>query len=132
MNQIRFLTYAEILLIHQDQLVKFGGDTGLRDSGLLSSALAMPESSYSGNYLHETIFDMASAYLFHLCQNHPFVDGNKRVGLASALIFLDLNHIEIDDPEEKLFELTMKVATGLCKKTEIAECLKKLSDKFNQ
>ena len=91
MSSVRFLTLAEVSLIHQDQISRYGGSFGLRDSTLLSSALAMPESSYSGAFLHEDIFQMASAYLFHICQNHPFIDGNKRVALASCLVFLDLN-----------------------------------------
>jgi death-on-curing protein len=127
MKSIRFLTYAEILVIHQDQILNYGGEPGLRDVGLLSSALAMPESTFSGNYLHETIFDKAAAYLFHICQNHPFIDGNKRAGLASALVFLDLNQVEVNDQKDELYGLVMRVATGECKKTEIASVLERMS-----
>lgn len=124
---MRFLTYAEILLIHQNQITLYGGDPGLRDSGLLSSALAMPESSFGGNYLHETIFDKAAAYLFHLCQNHAFLDGNKRVGLASALVFLDLNGITIRDADNELYDLVIRVTSGIDKKNEIAKVFERLA-----
>ena len=128
MNNIRFLTLTEILLIHQNQIEEYGGDFGLRDTGLLSSAYMMPQSSFNGEYLHENIFEMAAAYLYHICQNHPFIDGNKRTSLASALVFLDLNNIEIKDPEEKLYELVMKTAQGKTNKKEITALLKELAD----
>ena len=82
-----FLTEEQILHLHQLAIEKHGGSLGLRDSGLLKSALAMPESGFGGNYFHATIFEMAAAYLFHLVKNHPFVDGNKRIGLL-AMIYL--------------------------------------------
>ncbi len=124
---IRYLSMAEILLIHQDQLRRYGGDTGLLDSGLLSSALAMPAASFSRQNLHPGLWDKAAAYLFHLCQNHPFVDGNKRVGLAAALVFLDLNGVSIEDPDGQLYDLVISVTAGTAKKPEIAALLKGLS-----
>jgi death-on-curing protein len=112
------------MLIHQDQISKYGGSLGLRDAGLLSSAVAMPEARFSGNYLHEDIFEMATAYLFHLCQNHAFVDGNKRVGLASCLVFLDLNGIFPEDPEEQFYDMVIGVTAGKMGKKEIAGLLR--------
>jgi death-on-curing protein len=123
----RFLTLSEVLLILEDQIRRYGGDFGVRDLSLLSSALAMPEAQFSGAYLHETIFDQAAAYAFHICQNHPFVDGNKRVGLASALVFLDLNGYEINDPDEELYDLMMSVAAGRTRKAEIAAAFRRFS-----
>src|SRR5512137_1051424 len=96
---LRFLTMAEVLLILEDQIRRHGGKYGLRDPGLLSSAMAMPTASYGGKLLHKDPIAQAAAYAFHLCQNHPFVDGNKRVALASALVFLDLNGVEVQDPK---------------------------------
>jgi death-on-curing protein len=87
----------------------------------------MPESSFSGEYLHKSMYEMAAAYLFHLCQNHPFVDGNKRVGLASALVFLELNGVTLIDPGEELYDVVIKVTAGEFKKREIAEILERLS-----
>ena len=83
----RFLALDEIVAL-QAVLLKYGGDTGVRDFGLLQSALAMPEASFDGALLHPTLHEQAAAYLFHLVKNHPFVDGNKRVALAAALVFL--------------------------------------------
>ncbi len=132
MKKPRFLTLAEVLLIHQNQIESYGGSYGLRDPGLLSSAAAMPESMFSGSYLHEDIFHMAAAYLFHICQNHPFVDGNKRTGLAVCLVFLDINGIEIDDKNDELYDMVIHVTSGKLKKTEIAGILKRLSRKINK
>jgi death-on-curing protein len=70
---------------------------------------------------------MAAAYAFHLCQNHPFVDGNKRVALASALVFLYLNGISIADPDDKLYPLMMSVASGRAQKPQIAAVLRELT-----
>ena len=91
-----FLSLGEILEIHRDQIERYGGDAGIRDLGLLQSALAVPASGFGGRYLHSDLFEMAAAYLFHLVQNHPFVDGNKRTGAVAALVFLSLNGIEIE------------------------------------
>lgn len=81
----------------------------------------MPQASFSGAFLHQDLLEMAAAYLFHIVQNHPFIDGNKRTGAASSIIFLDLNGIEIAADEEGLVELTLRVAGGQASKQEIAE-----------
>ena len=125
----RFLTMSEVLLILQDQVRRYGGTYGVRDPSLLSSALAMPSATFGGKYLHEGLLDQAAAYAFHLCQNHPFVDGNKRTALASALVFLSLNGVELDDPKEKLYELMMGVARGERSKAQIATEFKRLKEK---
>jgi len=85
---VLFLTLDDILESHQNQIETYGGSHGVRDIGLLESAIAQPEASFGGQYLHADIFEMAAAYLYHLVMNHPFVDGNKRVGLEASLIFL--------------------------------------------
>ncbi len=120
---------GEVLLILQDQIRRYGGQYGVRDIDLLSSAIAMPQTSYAGQYLHADIFDQASAYAFHICQNHPFIDGNKRVALAAALVYLDLNGVELTDPEGKLYRLMIKVATGKANKEDIARAFKELAEK---
>ncbi len=111
-KKIEFLTLAEVISIHPNQIELYGGEPGIRDIALLSSALAIPQSTFNGKYLHNDIFDMAAAYCFHIFQNHPFVDGNKRVALVSALIFLNLNGIAIENPEEMLYKLMMDVSSG--------------------
>jgi death-on-curing protein len=88
---VLFLTVDDIIESHQNQIDTYGGSYGIRDIGLLESAIAQPEASFSGQYVHADIFEMAAAYLYHLVMNHPFVDGNKRVGLEAALVFLEIN-----------------------------------------
>jgi death-on-curing protein len=120
---------SEVLLILQDQIRQYGGSYGARDPALLSSAMAMPMAMYEGKLLHAELADQAAAYAFHLCQNHPFLDGNKRTALAAALVFLDLNGIEINDPKEMLYELMMQVAEGKRSKKDIAKVLRNLEGK---
>ena len=122
-----FLTLAEIIEIHQNQIELYGGDEGIRDISLLTSATSMPEATFDGNYLHIDLFEMAAAYAFHICQNHPFVDGNKRVALVSALIFLDLNNIEINDPKGILYNTFMELAKGKKSKDDLAKIFKSLA-----
>jgi len=90
-----FLSLGEVLEIHRDQIDRYGGHPGIRDIGLLQSALAMPAAGFGGRFLHTDLFEMAAAYLFHITQNHPFVDGNKRTGAVASLVFLSLNGVEI-------------------------------------
>jgi len=124
--EIEFLTLAEAVEIHGNQVQLYGGDPGIRDYNLLSSALYIAESTFDGNLLHEDLFHMAAAYVFDLCQNHPFIDGNKRTALVCGLVFLEFNGIEIDDPSGVLYKMMMKVASGRCSKDEIAHILRKL------
>jgi death on curing protein len=118
--QVAFLSLSEVLEIHQDQIVRYGGEPGTRDPGLLESALAMPAATFGGAYLHTDLFEMAAAYLFHLVQNHPFVDGNKRVGAVAAIIFLDLNGHKLDAPPGALHDFVMALARGEPAKAEAA------------
>ena len=99
MKEPAFLAFAEILEIQRVQTERYGGDLTLRDRGLLESAPAMSESSFAGECLQPTLFAMAAAYAYHIAENQPFLDGNKRTGLAAALVFLAINGIEIQDPE---------------------------------
>ena len=101
-----FLQVSDVLLLHSDQIDLYGGEHGLRDAGLLESAVAQPQAAAGGAYLHSDVFEMAAAYLFHIVQNHPFLDGNKRTGAVAALVFLDLNGIEIDAPKGSLYDLS--------------------------
>jgi death-on-curing protein len=87
----------------------------------LDSAIAQPKATFGGNFLHAFPFGMAAAYMFHIVQNHPFVDGNKRTGAVAALAFLDLNGIDIDAPKGELYSTTLSVATGQADKDVIAD-----------
>ena len=117
----KFLTLDDALEVHRDQIERYGGTLGVRDNGLLESALAAPQSGFGGNYLHADLFEMASAYLFHLVQNHPFLDGNKRVGAAAALTFLVMNGIETKIPNQALVQMVLSVAQGRTEKMVIAD-----------
>lgn len=125
-DSVSFLEVYEVLLIHEDQINLYGGDLGIRSVELLESAVNMPSASFEGNYLHKTIFDKASAYIFHISQNHPFIDGNKRTALATGLVFLDLNGIELEDVNENLYDMMIQVSGGGLSKEEIAIILERL------
>jgi hypothetical protein len=81
-----FLDVDDVIELHATQLAVYGGLSGLRDHGLLGSAVARPQTSFSGAFVNDGLFAMAAAYLFHIVSNHPFVDGNKRAGLLSAVV----------------------------------------------
>ncbi len=116
-----FLTLDDILESHLNQIDIYGGSHGIRDIGLLESAIAQPEASFGGQYLHADIFEMAAAYLYHLVMNHPFVDGNKRVGLEAALIFLEINDESLIANDDELVDLVLKTTAGQIGKRQIAE-----------
>lgn len=121
MQEPYFLNQSQIGRIHWDVIHIYGGSDGLRDAGLLESAIAQPSARYGGEYLHRDHFEMAAAYLFHLVSNHPFIDGNKRVGAGAAIIFLKLNGIEIEADQDGLVEITLAAASGKTTKPEIAD-----------
>lgn len=116
-----FLSLSEVLEIHRDQIERYGGDSGLRDLGLLQSALAMPAAGFGGRYLHNDLYEMAAAYLFHTTQNHPFIDGNKRTGVVAAIVFLFLNGVEFNADETELERIVLGVAEGKVGKDAVAE-----------
>jgi len=126
-KDIDFLTLAEIIEIHSNQIELYGGLKGIRDISLLSSALSMPRATFDGQYLNNDLFEMSAAYIYHICQNHPFVDGNKRAALVAGLMFLDFNGIEINDPDGALYSMMMKVASGGGDKNYIVRVLKGLA-----
>jgi death-on-curing protein len=115
-----FLTLDETLVIHADQIRRYGGTHGVRDLGLLASALAMPKVSFQGAYLHPSLAEMAAAYLFHIARNHPLLDGNKRTALATALAFLWLNARWLEGGNDELTDLVVGVASGSIGKAETA------------
>jgi len=126
MEDIDFLTLAEVVEIHADQIKRYGGSDGVRDMSLLSSAAAMPYASFSGSFLHADIYEMAAAYAFHISRNHPFVDGNKRTALVSALVFLEMNGVSISDNQGELYDVMMSIASGHLNKAEFAKILREL------
>ena len=121
MKEPVFLGLDEVIEIHRDQIKRYGGPTGIRDMELLKSAIAMPPASFGGEYLHKNLYEMAAAYLFHIARNHPFIDGNKRTGAVTAVVFLLLNGIELNADEDSFEEMVRSVAEGKTDKAKIAE-----------
>jgi len=121
---IRFLTVDEVLYFHEMQIDRFGGSRGVRDSGMLESAVAMPQAGFGGEYLHRDIFEMAAAYLFHLVMNHPFVDGNKRTGTHAALVFLADHGYTLALSQDKKYDLVIGVCEGTVTKRQLADALR--------
>ncbi len=99
----------------------------MRSMALLQSALGMPEASFGGNYLHATIHEMAAAYFYHLVTNHPFVDGNKRIGALAADVSKDINGLNPAIDETEFEKLTLDTAQGKMDKSQIAVFFKKYS-----
>ena len=121
-----FLTLAEVVEIQKDQIKRYGGDPGVRDIRLLESAVFQAQASFGEQWLHKDIFEMAAAYAYHICQNHPFVDANKRTALAAALMFLELNGISLLDPKGQLADAMFKVAKGELTKTQLTNIFQQL------
>ena len=119
-----FLELGEILLIHRDQLERYGGSAGVRDVAILQSATAMPRAGIADRYLHENIFEMAAAYLYYIVRDHSFVDGNKRTGAVAALVFLAMNDIDILVDEDGLETMVRSVAEGTTTKADVATFLR--------
>ncbi|KPK58454.1 MAG: death-on-curing protein [Planctomycetes bacterium SM23_32] len=115
-----FLDLWEVVQVHQDQIDRYGGDPGIRDVNLLASAVATPRAGTQDGYLHDDVFAMAAAYLFHIVRDHPFVDGNKRTGAVAAIVFLRMNDVRIEADEAGLEALVRNVTEGTVGKAEIA------------
>jgi death-on-curing protein len=116
----KFFTAEQVIELHDAFLEDHGGLHGFRDKGLLFSAVEMPRASMFGEYLHKTIYDKASAYLFHIVQNHPFNDGNKRTGALTTILFLEENGVKIIFSDKNYEELVVAVAQEQKNKKEIA------------
>lgn len=120
-GEIRFLSVDDVLTIHANTIDHEGGSPGLRDPGLLESAVLMPQQRFGGEYLHPGIPEMAAAYMFHIAQNHAFHDGNKRTAVLAALVFLSANGVEDLPPPDDLERMTLAVAGGEVDKRELTE-----------
>ncbi len=125
MNNINFIPKKIVLLFHEKLIQIYGGSHGIRDEKLLDSALEQPKATFGGNYLHDTLIKMAAAYGYHLCNNHPFVDGNKRTALVAMDAFLQRNGYEITATEKETFKLMMALSSGKLSKDGLAYWLEK-------
>lgn len=125
------LTVEIVREIHREAITRFGGSDGLADMALLESAVAAPRASVGGRSPYADLAEVAAAYLFYLCKNHPFVDGNKRTALGACIVFLRLNGInpKADTPEWE--RLTMAVAAGTIDRDETTARLRGLIPKSN-
>jgi death on curing protein len=122
--QPRFLTLAEVVDIHDQEIATAGGASGVRDMGALESALGAVQASFAGHYLMD-IFEMAATYVTSIALNHPFVDGNKRTALASALTFLYMNGYQIEESsDEELADKTLDLVNRKIAKADFATHLK--------
>src|SRR6266568_6860567 len=117
---IRFIPESVIIAIHDDQIRLYGGAYGVRDIAALDASLHMPQAGFGGEFLHTTILEMAAAYGFHLCQNQPFLDGNKRTTGMVMFTFLQLNGLEPTVAESDYYDTMMAVATGQMSKEQLA------------
>lgn len=115
-----FLGLDEVIEIHHDQITRYGGHSGIRDIELLKSAVAMPAAGFGKDYLHTDIYEMAAAYLYHIIRNHPFIDGNKRTGAVTSIVFLLMNGIEFNAEEDSFERMVLSAAEGKIDKAVIA------------
>jgi death-on-curing protein len=130
MKEPKFLTLDEILFLHKKQIERFGGSHGVRDMGLLDSAISSPSATFSGVFLYTNLFEMAAAYLFHLVMNHPFIDGNKRIGGLAADVFLTTNGYDLIADQKEFEKLILETAQGHVDKHQITLFLKTHSRKL--
>jgi len=126
--EIVFLSIEQVLTIHTVQVRRHGGSAGVRDMGMLESAVEMPRAGFGDQYLHEDVFEMAAAYAFHIVMNHPFIDGNKRAGFHAVTVFLDLNGWVLTLDEDAAYDLVIGVCEGTVTKKALAEALRSGSE----
>jgi death-on-curing protein len=124
MTTPKFLTFNQIVELHKLQIDQFGGSHGVKDEGLLLSAIGQPESGFGDQYFHKDLYEMASAYLFHLVKNHAFNDGNKRIAALTAAVFLQVNGLSVIANEDAFEKLVLDAAQSLVTKEQIAEFFK--------
>lgn len=124
---MKFLSQRFVLTYQARLIDVFGGSHGLRDKGLLESALAQPEATFAGAYLHPDVHAMAAAYGYHLCQNHAFVDGNKRIAAVAMATFLAIHGHELLVDEVELYQAMMAVADGRLDKQGLAQWLREVA-----
>ena len=111
-GHVYHLTVAVVLEIHAVAISQFGGSDGIREMALLESAVAAPQAGFGGEPVYKDPVEVAAAYLFFICRNHPFVDGNKRAALGACIVFLRLNGIEPQSDSQGWEDLTLGVASS--------------------
>ena len=129
---IKFIPPEIVHTIHSDLIDRYGGRSGLRDPDLLDSALAQPKMTIGGKYVHRTIFNKAAAYGFHICRNHPFIDGNKRLAFVLMDIFLQMNGYLLSASEQDAYSIMIELANGRLSKEKLSSWLKENSGKLKK
>ena|SRR3990167_2390127 len=119
--KIKFLSVKQILQTHIRQIELIGGAHGIRDMGLLISSTQEPKSTFNKNYLYNFPFEMAACYAYSIINNHPFIDGNKRTGMISAIVFLRLNSVYINLNNDDFFSLAMLIANNKLNYQQLAK-----------
>jgi len=127
MNYIRF---EEVIDFHDRLIKKYGGHSGIRDLGLLISAINMPKQTFGGKDLHISVQEKALAYLYHIIKNHAFMDGNKRTGVFVFLVFLKRNNATYDFEGKELEEIAVAIADNKINKTDLAILFRKKTFNF--
>ncbi len=127
---IKYLTLEQLLLIHELQIEEFGGSYGIRDLNGLDSAIMRPQSSFGGKDLYVSFFDKAAALMHSVILNHAFVDGNKRTGMVSGIVFLEMNGFKLEVEQEEFSSTARSIANKEISITEISKWLKNNSKKF--
>lgn len=123
MNNIIFAEKDLIILIHDDQINRYGGNLGFLNENLLDSAIGAVKQTYGGNFLNKFPHEMASTYMFSICKNHAFLDGNKRTAVSTLLTFLDMNNYTLNLSESELYNISIKVAEGSMKKDQLSKII---------
>lgn len=131
MNEIKFIPKDIILYFHKQLIKDYGGSSGIRDENLLDSALEQPKATYQGEYLHDSLVKMAATYGYHLSNNHPFVDGNKRIAFVAMDTFLQINNFEITASEKGAYKMMIKVSSGQLSKEELTSWLEENIDSLS-
>lgn len=114
-----FFEYEQVVKIHRSLIEKTGGMDGIRDAQLLDSALKTPFQTFGGNNLYPDILDKAPQLCYSLIENHPFIDGSKRIGVHLMLLFLKLNNIEVNYSQQELIDFGLDIASGKMSKNDI-------------
>lgn len=123
MKDYIFLDFDRIVQLNRLAVKTFGGSDGIRDKGLIESAICQPQTTFGGQFLHESIYHMAAAYYFHISESQGFSDGNKRTGFLALFSFLKLNDCDLTIPDDYLWPILLEVANGKRSKEELANFL---------
>ena len=126
---LKFLTRAQIARLHEQSLAKFGGSAGVRDEGLIESALGSAQNAFF--YGNGDLFDIAAAYAFHLAEAQAFIDGNKRAGIGAAIAFLDVNNTKTTANDDVLYQAMIGMAAHRLNKADLAAILREHAIKRN-